>query len=359
MSTGVKGDRQALQRTMEAIIAKSQRNASKQPELPGLDGSAQSGGDSAMKALPERIAEFVYNVPAKRRLQDLFLRAEVVEEVEEFIYEYSHSTLLRANSLEPRHTVLLVGPPGNGKTSLAEAFASELSLPLLSIRYDAIVDSFLGETSNRIRKLIDYATLNPCVLFFDEFDAVGKERSDAQETGEIKRVVSSLLVQMDHLPSHTLIVCATNHPELLDRAVWRRFELKLDIERPDHAQLKNWFIRFNKSLSNVNLGLTPDEFAEYMSGENMSEVEAFTLDVRRKIILSKGRVSAAEAVRHVLTRLKKNPVINITSPETHAERLSDSPPQTRSKSRAPNKEQTEALVPRKAPIRKANPKSRS
>lgn len=358
MSTSVKGDRQALQRTMEAIIAKSQRHASKQPELPGLNGSAQSGGDSTAKALPERIAEFVYNIPAKRRLQDLFLRSEVVEEVEEFVYEYSHSALLRANSLEPRHTVLLVGPPGNGKTSLAEAFATELSLPLLSIRYDAIVDSFLGETSNRIRKLIDYATLNPCVLFFDEFDAVGKERSDAQETGEIKRVVSSLLVQMDHLPSHTLVVCATNHPELLDRAVWRRFELKLDIERPDHLQLKNWFIRFSQSLNNEDLGVTPDQFAEYMHGESMSEVEAFTLDVRRKIILSKGRVTAAQAVQHVLARLKKHPIIKPTSPENHAERLSDSPPQARSKSRAANKEQTEAAVPRKNSVRKTNSKTR-
>lgn len=358
MSTSVKGDRQALKRTMEAIIAKSQRNAARQPELIGLNGSAQSGGDSTPKVLPERIAELVYNVPAKRRLEDLFLQADVVEEVEEFIHEYTHAALLRENSLEPRHTILLVGPPGNGKTSLAEAFATELSLPLLSIRYDAIVDSFLGETSNRLRKLIDYATLNPCVLFFDEFDAVGKERSDAHETGEIKRVVSSLLVQMDHLPSHTLIICATNHPELLDRAVWRRFELKLDIDRPDRSQLEKWFTRFSQSLNNVDLGVTPDEFSECMNGENMSEVEAFTLDVRRKIILSKGRVSAAEAVRHVLTRLKKRLITNITSKEIHGERLSDNTPQARSKSRATNKG-TETEVPRKNPVRKAAPKTRS
>jgi len=358
MSTSVKGDRQALQRTMEAIIAKSQRNAARQPELPGLDGPAQSGGDSTMRVLPERIAELVYNVPAKRRLQDLFLQSDVIEEIEEFIHEYAHSALLRENSLEPRHTILLVGPPGNGKTSLAEAFATELSLPLLSIRYDAIVDSFLGETSNRLRKLIDYATLNPCVLFFDEFDAVGKERSDAQETGEIKRVVSSLLVQMDHLPSHTLIVCATNHPELLDRAVWRRFELKLDIERPDRLQLKKWFTRFSQSLNNVNLGVTPAQFAEYMDGENMSAVEAFTLDVRRKIILSKGRVSAAEAVLHVLTRLKKRPINNITSPGNDGDQLSNNPPQARRKSRAANKG-TESAVSRENPVRKTASKTRS
>lgn len=349
MSASLKGDRQALQRTMEAIIAKSQRNAIRQPELPGINGQTQSGGENLTKVLPERIAELVYNIRAKRRLDDLFLQPEVVEEVNEFVHEYSHSALLRANSLEPRHTVLLVGPPGNGKTSLAEAFATELSLPLLSIRYDAIVDSFLGETSNRLRKLIDYATLNPCVLFFDEFDAVGKERSDAQETGEIKRVVSSLLVQMDHLPSHTLVVCATNHPELLDRAVWRRFELKLDIERPDSSQLKRWFSRFSQSLNSVDLGVTPDEFAEYMAGENMSAVEAFTLDVRRKIILSKGSVTAADAVQRVLARLKKRPINNTNLPGDHGKRISDSPAEARSKGRAANKG-TKGASPKKISV---------
>jgi SpoVK/Ycf46/Vps4 family AAA+-type ATPase len=94
----------------------------------------------------------------------LVLSDEVVSEVKEFLHEYAHAALLRDHSIEPRHTVMLVGPPGNGKTSLAEAFAAELSLPLLSIRYDAIVDSYLGETSNRLRRLIDYATLNPCFI---------------------------------------------------------------------------------------------------------------------------------------------------------------------------------------------------
>lgn len=348
MSTSVKGDRQALKRTMEAILSGSQRKAALQSELPGIDGAAPSAGNNTARVLPERIAELVYDVPVKRRLTDLFLQTDIVDEIDEFIYEYSHSALLRANSLEPRHTLLLVGPPGNGKTSLAEAIATELSLPLLSIRYDAIIDSFLGETSNRLRKLIDYASLNPCVLFFDEFDAVGKERSDAQETGEIKRVVSSLLVQMDHLPSHTLVVCATNHPELLDRAVWRRFELKLEISRPDRSQLRKWFARFSHSLNDVNLGVTPEEFAECMNGENMSEVEAFTLDVRRKIILSKGRITAADAVQHVLTRIKKRPIDNNLL-ENHGDRISDNPPKARAKSSAANKG-TKSTSAKKNPV---------
>lgn len=109
--------------------------------------------------------------------------------------------MLRSHGLEPRHRILLAGPPGNGKTSLAEAIAEALSIPLLAVRYEFVIGSFLGETARRLRRVFDFARTTPCVLFFDEFDVVGKERGDIHETGEIKRVVSSLLLQMDDLPS--------------------------------------------------------------------------------------------------------------------------------------------------------------
>lgn len=315
---------------MKAIIAESKQSAAQvtkaaQAQLPGLERPARARGQAEPTQLPERIADLVYSIPAQRRLSELVLKTEVVEQIEEFIHEFSNAALLRSHSLEPRHTVLLVGPPGNGKTSLAEAFATELGLPLLSLRYDAIVDSFLGETSNRLRKLIEYATLNPCVLFFDEFDAVGKERGDAQETGEIKRVVSSLLMQMDRLPSHTLVLCATNHPELLDRAMWRRFELKLEIGKPDRDQLVSWFKRFEETLAGP-AGISPDQFADHMAGENMSAVEAFTLDVRRKIVLSLGALNPADAV-HIVMKRGKLPVINTNRERDDGNRLSDSPPE--------------------------------
>lgn len=326
-------NRQALEQTMKAIIAGAKRasaKASPQTSLPGLDAPtrARGGGQSNDRELPERVVELVHAIPAERRLSDLVLAPQVLEAVEEFIDEFSQAPLLRSHSLEPRHTVLLVGPPGNGKTSLAEALATELSLPLLSVRYDAIVDSYLGETSNRLRRLIEFATNNPCVLFFDEFEAVGKERSDAQETGEIKRVVSTLLMQMDRLPSHTLIVCATNHPELLDRAVWRRFELKLEINKPGLEQLKDWFNKFKKSLRGP-AGITAQQFADHMKGESMSAVEAFTLDVRRKVVLSKGKLSPAEAIRLVIARGSILAPTTMTTGQASANQLPDSPAKTR------------------------------
>ena len=149
--------------------------------------------------------------------------------------------VLRAHGIEPRHRILLYGPPGNGKTSLAECLSFELALPLFIVRYDMVVTSYLGETAKRLRRLFDFVRTEPCVLFFDEFDAIGKERGDLHETGEIKRVVTTLLLQLDDLPSYCVLVAATNHPELLDRATWRRFEIKLELDHPSDEHMIAYF----------------------------------------------------------------------------------------------------------------------
>lgn len=352
-ASNVRGDRQALHRTMKAIMSDAQRTNA-QGQLPGLDRSVLAGSYTNPHGLPDRIAELVHEIAPRRRLTEMVLDSNVVADIREFLDEFSNSALLHANSLEPRHTVLLVGPPGNGKTSLAEAVAAELSLPLLSVRYDAIIDSFLGETSNRLRRLIDYAALNPCVLFFDEFDAVGKERSDAQETGEIKRVVSSLLMQMDRLPSHAIIICATNHPELLDRAVWRRFELKLEIGRPGPNELISWFTKFEKTLGAGPTGINAQEFARCMAGENMSEVEAFTLNVRRKIVLSKGKLSIPDALRQVLDRHKNRLNPQQRDIRDDEQQLSNRAPPKRSAKRKADQVKNDAALPSKDSLSKAN-----
>jgi SpoVK/Ycf46/Vps4 family AAA+-type ATPase len=233
----------------------------------------------------------------------LVLSKETREELRDFILEVSQTALLRSHSLEPRHTVLLVGPPGTGKTSLAAALATELSLPFLTVRYEGLVGSYLGETASRLQEVLDYASRTPCVLFFDEFESVGKERSDTQETGEIKRVVSSLLLHMDALPSHCVVVCATNHPELLDRAVWRRFEVRLELPLPGASELRDWYMRTEKSFG--SLGMTAQEFTRLFEGESFSEIEAITLDARRKVILSVGAKSTMDAFREAVARWER------------------------------------------------------
>lgn len=235
-------------------------------------------------------------VPA-RRFEEMILPTEAEEMVRELVAEQHRADLLRSYNLEPRHRVLLVGPPGNGKTTLAEAMAYALNVPLLLVRYEAVIGSYLGETARRISHLFEHVGSRRCVLFFDEFDSVGKERGDLHETGEIKRVVSSLLLQIDSLPSYVVAVAATNHPELLDRAVWRRFQVRLELPAPSTKQIAAWFTRFEKRHS-IRLGIAAPRLATRLTGLSFAEVEDFGLDVLRNVAMA----SPDSDVKGIVTR---------------------------------------------------------
>ena len=174
---------------------------------------------------------------------------------------------------------------GTGKTTLAEAIAEAIAVPLFVVRYESMIGSYLGETAARLKRVFDYARTTPCVLFFDEFDAIGKERGDIHETGEIKRVVRSLLMQVDELPSYTIVAAATNHPELLDRAAWRRFQLRLMLPMPTQKALSTYINAFAKRLDQP-LGQSPEKIAKILGRISYAEVEEFCLDVHRRYILS-------------------------------------------------------------------------
>ena len=220
-----------------------------------------------------------------RCLADLVLPAVVEDVIQEIVVEHHRADLLRSYNLEPRNRVLLAGPPGNGKTTLAEALAHALNVPLLSVRYEAVIGSYLGETAQRIAQVFAHARSRHCLLFFDEFDSIGKERGDLHETGEIKRVVSSLLLNIDALPSYVVVVTATNHPELLDRAVWRRFDVRLELLPPTPTQIEEWFARF-EHRHGYPLGLSFKILARTLNGLSFAEIDAFTTDLLRQFVLS-------------------------------------------------------------------------
>lgn len=231
------------------------------------------------------IENFIQQITPVRNISDLVLSQTTYKFISDFVQEHHRGEVLRSYNLEPRNKILLVGAPGNGKTSLAEAIANSLYLPFYTIRYDGIIGSFLGETANRLRKLIEYIKTQNCVLFFDEFDSIGKERGDIHETGEIKRVVSSLLMQLDSLPSYVIVIAATNHPELLDKAVWRRFQIRVELTNPGPSMIVEWLNKF-ENKSGLTLPTSKTSLAKQLSGMNFSEIEEFGLNVQRKYILS-------------------------------------------------------------------------
>ena len=228
---------------------------------------------------------FFHSSAPERRLADLILPESVARTIDELLEEHRRGDLLRAHNLEPRHRLLLTGPPGNGKTSLAEALATELAVPLFVARCESVIASFLGETAARLDRLFSEVRSRECVLFFDEFDVLGRERGDEHGTGEDRRVVSSLLLQVDALPSHVVAVAATNRPELLDRAAWRRFEVRLDLPPPTPAQTEEWFRRFAQGFD-APLPGSPKALAARLRGLSFSELEQFSLEVKRQFVLN-------------------------------------------------------------------------
>jgi AAA+ superfamily predicted ATPase len=166
--------------------------------------------------------------------------------------------------------------------------AEAAGIPLYVVRYEGIIGSYLGETAARLKRVFDYVRTTPCLVFFDEFDAIGKERGDLHETGEIKRVVTSLLMQMDDLPSYTVIAAATNHPELLDRASWRRFQLRLTLPMPDSRALAGYIDNFSHRFPEP-LGQRATAVAKKLGAVSYAEAEQFCLDVLRRCILAMGK----------------------------------------------------------------------
>ena len=308
VKAGVRGDQAQFHKIVEALVV--DERAKKHTILADrLLAQLQTDNNgrhrpSAPASVRLPVGPLVTEVVPERCLEDMILPAEAEEIIRELVAEQHRADLLRSYALEPRNRVLLAGPPGNGKTTLAEAIANVLNVPLVMVRYEAVIGSYLGETAQRISQVFEHARSRHCVLFFDEFDVVGKERGDLQETGEIKRVVSSLLLQIDALPSYVIVVTASNHPELLDRAVWRRFQVRLELPMPKQGQIEEWFRRFEKRTG-YTLGLSPRSLAQRLKGLSFSEVEDFGTEVLRKVVLEQPDADIKKIVERRLFHWKK------------------------------------------------------
>lgn len=205
--------------------------------------------------------------------------AQVEAALRQIIEERQSAGRLLASGLEPTSKALLVGPPGVGKTLAARYIARTLELPLFILDLSAVMSSFLGRTGANVRQVLDYARSQPCVLLLDELDAVAKRRDDATEIGELKRLVTVLLQEIDDWRSDGLLLAATNHPDLLDPAVWRRFDVKIEFPLPDVFAIQKAVPRF---LDDAPVG--QDILAVLMAafeGLSFSDIERSLMKARR------------------------------------------------------------------------------
>lgn len=233
------------------------------------------------------LADVVY--PSENNIEVILSKGNS-ENLNSFILSYQNADKLNALGIGVSNTLLLYGPPGCGKTQCAYLIAKKLNLPLVVARLDSLISSYLGTTAKNIRALFEFAQKMPCVLFLDEFDAIAKARDDSNELGELKRVVNSLLQNVDAMSNDSLLVAATNHDALLDSAVWRRFEYKMKIEMPDYDAIIQMIDLFTHNASNLS-DKEKGELATAFVGLSGASIEEILVKAIRNAVISGNTIS--------------------------------------------------------------------
>ena len=253
---------------------------------------------------------------------DVVLDENVQAVVDRWLDCINNAARLAKYGLAAPASLLMHGPPGCGKTLLAKSIAEKLNLPLLTARSDSLISSYLGSTSKNVRALFEHATSRPCVLFLDEFDAIAKMRDDQRELGELKRVVISLLQNIDASGNDHFLLAATNHAHLLDKAVWRRFAYTIEIGLPDSNARKKLLQSFLSSfaesdvvelLSMITEGLSGAQIkcisedairTAVISGSNKIELAA-SISMATEMNQENGALSQEDTIRKIRQRLGK------------------------------------------------------
>lgn len=220
-----------------------------------------------------------------RRLEDIVLSGANSSLLDDLFEEYHRIEVLKSHGLRPPDRLLFCGPPGCGKTATAEVIASELGLPLIIVRIDSVVSSYLGETASNLRQVFDFAASFPTVTLFDEFDAIAKERADSSDHGELKRVVNAFLQMLDDYEGKSLLIGATNHDGVLDSAVWRRFDEVLVFKRPNISQIRRLLAVKLRGLRR-DFDLEDKHIVELFKGISHADIERILRRAAKNMVLA-------------------------------------------------------------------------
>lgn len=241
----------------------------------------------------------------RKTFADLVLAPRSSDPLMAVAVETKHRKLLTEHRVPPRRKLMFWGPPGCGKSSAAEALASELGWPLMSVRIDSVVSSFLGETSANLRRILEEARASQWVVVFDEFDALGRQRDDPTEHGEIKRVVSSFLHMLERFDGPSILIAATNHERLLDDALWRRFDDIIEFRRPTVAQIRSLLRRHLATIPSHHPKI--EQSAPRLRGLPHAAVEYAVWDAyRTQLVEGESRITG-QALTAAIDRTRQRP----------------------------------------------------
>ncbi|WP_337982379.1 AAA family ATPase [Lysinibacillus sp. C5.1] len=227
----------------------------------------------------------------------------IAEQLETFIKEREQSEKLMQVGLTPPSSLLLHGPPGVGKTQIAKYLSNRFELSLITLDLSSVISSYLGKTGQNLKKVLDYVKNQPSILLLDEFDAVAKRRDDMSDLGELKRIVNVLLKELENWPSHTILIAATNHPNLLDPAIWRRFDRDIEITLPGPKERK---LMLESEFNDVaeNLKEIISLLVQFTDGLSGADIKKLSDRTKRRVILHD--VDYAEAIIQELLQFKND-----------------------------------------------------
>lgn len=286
VSWALKGDIDRVRQACKVIVANEKPESALRQSMSRLLQQPTASGVILSDLLPPDIKNLVIQIAPKLPLSEVMLPREVEVELVQFIKEREHADVLRSAGLDAPHRILLSGPPGNGKTALAGAIATTLDKPFFVLDYSKAMGSHLGETGRNLAKIFRSLATTPCVLFIDEMETVLAERNGGRDdVGEMARVVSAILLEIDRLPVEVVLIGATNHCEMLDRAVVRRFEHHWKLPAPTCESLEAWLDHFAERYPSVPVKKHKTTLIGGKEGWSFSDIERSTMAWCRQWII--------------------------------------------------------------------------